>query len=136
MWDSLLYCTCDASNPLHSGLVWLSFLTKEIERKLKYIYVLKSSQEKMLTLVVSLALCRQCVGNSEGLANLDNSQQRIGGSKRNSEDFVNAKLHQQNVEDSGLSMEKLLEVVEVKIFQNDLLMFNFRMINRFNYLSF
>ena len=86
----------------------------------------------MLTLVVSLALCRQCVGNSEGLANLGNSQQRIGGSKRNSEDFVNAKLHQQNAEDSGQSMEKLLEVVEVKIFQNDLLMFNFRMIYRFN----
>jgi len=94
--------------------VWLSFLTKEIERKLKYIYVLKSSQEKMLTLVVSLVLCSQCVGNSEGLANLDNSQQRIGGSKRNSEDLVNAKLHQQNAEDSGQSMEKLLEVVEVE----------------------
>ena len=72
----------------------------------------------MLTLVVSLVLCSQCVGNSEGLANLDNSQQRIGGSKRNSEDLVNAKLHQQNAEDSGQSMEKLLEVVEVKIFQN------------------
>lgn len=87
----------------------------------------------MLTLVVSLALCSQCVGNSEGLANLENSQQKIGGSKRNSEDLVNAKLHQQNTEDSG---QRLLEVVEVKIFQNDLLMFNFRMIYRFNYLSF
>ena len=70
----------------------------------------------MLTLVVSLVLCSQCVGNSEGLANLDNSQQRIGGSETDNDELVNAKLHQQpNTKDSGQNMEKLLEVVEVKI---------------------
>ena len=72
----------------------------------------------MLTLVVSLALCRQCVANSEGFSNLEKSQQRIGGSIRNSEEFVNEKLHQQNMENSGQSFEKQLEVVEVKFLKN------------------
>ena len=63
----------------------------------------------MLALIVSLALCRQCVGNTEGYSNLENSQQMIGGSTKNSGELVNANL--QNTEDS---FEKLLEVVEVK----------------------
>ena len=70
----------------------------------------------MLTLVMILALCRQCVGNSESFSNLENSQQKIRRSIRKSEEIVNENLHQKNVEESGQSLEKLMEVLEVKYF--------------------
>ena len=60
----------------------------------------------MLALVVSLALCRQCVGNSEGFPNVEKSRQLIGGSKS-----------QKNIKESGQSSDQLLEVVEVKYFK-------------------
>ena len=75
-------------------------------------------RSKILYLVASLVLSRQCVGHSKGFANQENSHQIIGGSLPNSDVLANAKEDQQYIEDSGsgqgLGMaEESLEVVEV-----------------------
>ena len=75
-------------------------------------------RSKILYLVASLVLSRQCVGHSKGFSNQENSHQIIGGSLPNSDVLANAKEDQQYIEDSGsgqgLGMaEESLEVVEV-----------------------
>ena len=75
-------------------------------------------RSKILYLVASLVLSRQCVGHSKGFANQENSHQIIGGSLPNSDVLANAKEDQQYIEDSGSGqglglVEEPLEVVEV-----------------------
>ena len=108
-----------------------------MKQRLDKSNILKSNQQKMFWLVACLALCSLCVGKSEGSSNLEKSQQIIGGSTKSTHELVNVKLHQRNTKGRGQSLERLLEVVEVKYgfiyvsFWNDIvsLMFNFGMIS-------
>ena len=70
-------------------------------------------ESKILYLVASLILSRECVGHSKGFSN-----QIIGGSLPNSDVLANAKEDHQYIEDSGSGqglglVEEPLEVVEV-----------------------
>ena len=77
--------------------------------------ILKS---KILCLVASLILSRECVGHSKGFSNQESSHQIISGSLPNSDVLANAKEDHQYTEDSGSGqglglVEEPLEVVEV-----------------------